>query len=340
MKKIIRLLLTLMVLVLMLPSCNKGPGEGGTGTLLGFVKLINHPYDDFSLTLDTIVADNSVVYISYGGDDGYGNHTQTNAEGLYLFENLSPGDYTILVNSPLDWEECVNIRLNNGSVTQAPTLYIHDGKVYGSSIIKGRVYAAYYQNGDYLGNSWAYEHRVYIRREGVDIPFDDTRVGPDGYFVFQNIPPGRYEVFTMTEVFNEVPHFVYQTITVYAAIQIYELEEQFEVIISSEQPSRFHEVKGRVYAFYYHNGSYRGEGWACEHLVYIRRAGEDIPFDDTRVGPDGYFAFQKLLPGEYEVYTVTQDFYEVPDFVFQTITVEEAEQTYELEERFEVIINV
>ena len=99
-------------------------------------------------------------------------------------------------------------------------------------------------------------------------------------------------------------------------------------------------VKGRVHAAYYHNGSYRGEGWACEHRVYIRRAGEDIPFDDTRVGPDGFFAFQKLQPGVYEVYTVTQDFNEVPDFVFQTIEVEEAGQVYELSEQFEVIINV
>ena len=63
-------------------------------------------------------------------------------------------------------------------------------------------------------------------------------------------------------------------------------------------------------------------------------------FDDTRVGPDGYFAFQKLQPGDYEVYTVTQNFNEVPDFVFQNITVEEAGQIYELEEQFEIIINV
>ena len=91
---------------------------------------------------------------------------------------------------------------------------------------------------------------------------------------------------------------------------------------------------------YFHNGSYQGEGWACEHRVYIRRVGEDVPFDDTRVGPDGYFAFQKLQPGEYEVYTVTQDLNEVPDFVFQTITVEEAGQIYMLEEQFEVVINV
>lgn len=69
--------------------------------------------------------------------------------------------------------------------------------------------------------------------------------------------------------------------------------------------------------------------------------GDDIPFDDTRVGPDGYFAFQKLQPGEYEVFTASDDIAtEIPDFVFQSIVVDEAGQVYELPEQFEVIINV
>ena len=99
-------------------------------------------------------------------------------------------------------------------------------------------------------------------------------------------------------------------------------------------------MKGRVYAEYYHNGSYRGEGWACEHRVYIRKVGENMPLDDTRVGPDGYFYFQKLLPGVYEVYTATESFLEVPEFLFQTIEVEAAGAVYELEEQFDIILNV
>ena len=69
--------------------------------------------------------------------------------------------------------------------------------------------------------------------------------------------------------------------------------------------------------------------------------GEDVPFDDTRVGPDGYFAFQKLQPGNYEVFTVSDNVNtEIPGFVFQSITVDEAGQIYELPEQFEVAINV
>ena len=106
------------------------------------------------------------------------------------------------------------VNLTRGAVANVPTLYIHDGKAYGTSIVKGRVHAAYYHNGSYRGEGWACEHRVYIRRVGEDIPFDDTRVGPDGYFAFQKLQPGEYEVYTVTQDFNEVPDFVFQTITV------------------------------------------------------------------------------------------------------------------------------
>ena len=99
-------------------------------------------------------------------------------------------------------------------------------------------------------------------------------------------------------------------------------------------------MKGKVHASYYHNGSWRGEGWAYEHRVYIRKVGEELHFDDTRVGVDGCFAFQKLQPGEYEIFTVTEDLDEVPSLLFQTITVDEAGVIYELENQFEVIINV
>ena len=59
------------------------------------------------------------------------------------------------------------------------------------------------------------------------------------------------------------------------------------------------------------------------------------------MGVDGYFAFQKLQPGEYEIFTITEDINtEVPELLFQTIKVEASGQVFELEEPFEVIINV
>lgn len=228
--------LILAVTALLLSACNKGPGEGGTGTVQGFVKLVHHPDDDYTLTPDTMVAAKTDVFIVYGDEAYFGNDAETNANGMYRFEYLRPGNYTVFAYSTLPSGEKVavseTVELQRGTIAIVPTLYIHDGKAYGTSVVKGRVHAAYYHNGSYRGEGWACEHRVYIRRVGDDIPFDDTRVGPDGYFAFQKLQPGEYEVYTVTQDFNEVPDFVFQTIMVEEAGQVYELLEQFEVIIN------------------------------------------------------------------------------------------------------------
>ena len=237
MNRMTRFLMMLFVLALIMPSCNKGPGEGGTGTVQGFVKLVHHPDDDYTLTSDTMAAAKTDVFIIYGDEAYFGNDVETGTDGMYQFEYLRPGDYTVFAYSTLPSGEKVavseSVNLQRGAVVNVPTLYIHDGKAYGTSIVKGRVHATYYHNGSYRGEAWACEHRVYIRRVGEDIPFDDTRVGPDGYFAFQKLRPGEYEVFTSSDdISTEIPDFVFQTITVKEAGQIYEIEEQFEVIIN------------------------------------------------------------------------------------------------------------
>lgn len=237
MNRMTRILMTLLALALILPSCNKGPGEGGTGTVQGYVKLVHHPDDDYTLTPDTMAAAKTDVFIIYGNEVYFGNDVETGADGMYQFEYLRPGDYTVFAYSTLPSGEKVavyeSVNLQHGAVVNVPTLYIHDGKAYGTSIVKGRVHATYYHNGSYRGEAWACEHRVYIRRVGEDIPFDDTRVGPDGYFAFQKLQPGEYEVFTASDdITTEIPDFVFQTVNVEEAGQIYEIEEQFEVIIN------------------------------------------------------------------------------------------------------------
>lgn len=237
MKKTITIFLVFAVAVLAFSACNKGPGEGGTGTVQGFVKLVHHPDDDYTLTPDTMDAAKTDVFIVYGDEAYFGDDAETNAQGMYQFEYLRPGDYTVFAYSTLPSGEKVavseTVELQRGAVAQVPTLYIHDGKAYGTSVVKGRVHASYYHNGSWRGEGWACEHRVYIRRVGDDIPFDDTRVGPDGYFAFQKLQPGEYEVFTASDdIVTEIPDFVFQSILVEEAGQVYELLEQFEVIIN------------------------------------------------------------------------------------------------------------
>lgn len=236
MKKTLKLLLLLLAVVL-LPACNKGPGEGGTGTVQGIVKLVHHPDNDFSLAADTMAAAKTDVFIVYGDEAFYGDDIETNPNGMYQFEYLRPGNYTVFAYSILPSGEKVavseTVQLSRGEVAQVPTLYIHDGKAYGTSIAKGRVHASFYHNGSWRGEGWAYEHRVYIRRVGEELHFDDARVGVDGYFFFQKLQPGEYEIFTVSDdIETEIPGLQFQTIKVEEAGQVYELEEQFEVVIN------------------------------------------------------------------------------------------------------------
>ena len=237
MNKMTRFLMALLALALVMPSCNKGPGEGGTGTIQGFVKLVHHPDDDFTLTPDTMVAAKTDVFIVYGDATYFGDDVETGADGMYQFEYLLPGRYTVYSYSTLPSGEKIavgeTVELSRGATVQVPTIYIHDGKAYGTSIVMGQVHASYWHNGNYQGEGWAYEHRVYIRRVGEELPFNDTRVGPDGYFAFQKLQPGEYEVFTVSDdISTEIPEFVFQSISVDEAGQVYTLEEMFEVIIN------------------------------------------------------------------------------------------------------------
>ena len=237
MNNAIKSYLVIMVMALALPSCNKGPGTGGSGTIQGFVKLVHHPDDDYTLTPDTMVAAKTDVFIVYGDQSYFGDDVETGADGMYQFEYLLPGEYTVYSYSTLPSGEKVamseTVELTRGATMQAPTLYIHDGKAYGTSVVKGRVHASYYHNGSWQGEGWAYEHRVYIRRAGEELHFDDVRVGVDGYFAFQKLQPGDYEIFTVTEsIETEIPELQSQTFTVDEAGHIYELPEQFEVIIN------------------------------------------------------------------------------------------------------------
>ena len=236
MKKTIQLLL-LLVAVALLPACNKGEGKGGTGTIQGHLKLVHHPDDDYTLTADTMAAAKTDVFLVYGDESFYGDDIETGPDGMYQFEYLRPGNYTVFAYSTLPSGEKVavseSVTLARGAVATVPTIYIHDGKAYGTSVVKGQVHASYWHNGSYRGEGWAYNHRVFIRRVGEELHFNDVRTGADGYFAFQKLQPGEYEVFTITEDSNtEVPELLFQTIRVDEAGQVYELAEQFEVVIN------------------------------------------------------------------------------------------------------------
>lgn len=222
------IMLALAIVALLFTSCNKGEGEGGTATIEGKVMLVLHDNDNYNLTVDTIAAAQTDVFIVYGDDVLYGDDMETGPDGAYCFKYLKKGDYTIFAYSTLASGEKIavtqTVTVKGGETITAPTIYVHEGKAYGTSMVRGQIWANYIHNGDDRGSGWAYEHRVYIRRVGEPYHFDDVRVGIDGYYYFQQLLPGEYEVYTFTENSNEVPSPLTKTITVTEAGQVYDLD--------------------------------------------------------------------------------------------------------------------
>ena len=229
-----RIIIAFLVMCYALSSCNNKEGEGGTGTIRGYVKLVHHPDDDYQLNVDTLNAAKTDVFIVYGNDEFYGDDIETDPDGLYQFEYLTPGDYTVFAYSTLATGEKVavaqTVKLERGQVAEVPTIYIHDGKAYGTSVITGRVWAWYFHNNEYRGEGWAYEHRVYLRKLGDSYHIDDVRVGLDGIFAFQKVLPGTYEVITYTQDAQEVPSPLIDTVTV-KADEILQMEPDTTFIV-------------------------------------------------------------------------------------------------------------
>lgn len=228
-------LIGLLCVVLIFVSCKRNEGEGGTGVVQGYVMLINHPDDNYTLPADTIVAAKTDVFIVYGNSDFYGDDVETDDKGFYKFKYLTPGNYTVFAYSTLASGDKVpvtaSISIGKGETGNVPTIYVHQGKAYGTSIVTGKVYAMYFHNDTYRGQGWAYEHRVYIRKEGDPYHFDDVRVGLDGVFAFQKLQPGNYEVFTFTENSAEVPSPLIETISVENIGEIIEMEPDTTFVV-------------------------------------------------------------------------------------------------------------
>lgn len=218
MKCFSKIILALVLVCFSLTGCNNKEGEGGTGTVQGYVRLVHHPDDDYQLTADTLNAAKTDVFIVYGDEEFYGDDIETNPDGFYQFEYLTPGNYTVFAYSTLATGEKVavseTVTLERGSVVTVPDIYVHDGKAYGTSIVQGKVWGVYFHNATYHGEGWAYEHRVYLRKLGEAYHQDDVRVGLNGVFAFQKVLPGTYEVITYTQDANEVPSPMIDTVTV------------------------------------------------------------------------------------------------------------------------------
>lgn len=207
MKKQVFFILSLLPLFLF-SSCINEEGEGGTGTVEGWIMQVNHPDGEYNFTTDTFPAAEARVYIQYGGEEPYSDDMRTGPDGYFKFKYLNKGSYTIFAYNeyPNGRLEAVKetVTIKKGETGTTKDIYIHKGKMYGKSMIKGELRARYYNKTTLVTEAALPGERAYIRKKsttkGVEYPpFNDVRAGADGTFVFEKIAVGDYEVYAISE---------------------------------------------------------------------------------------------------------------------------------------------
>lgn len=79
-------------------SCNKEAGKGGTSSIRGKIEV-----DDYNQTFTTLWAEydgaDRDVYIIYGNHVTYSDDVKTGPDGVFQFDYLTKGQYTVYVYS-------------------------------------------------------------------------------------------------------------------------------------------------------------------------------------------------------------------------------------------------
>ncbi|MCG8576216.1 MAG: hypothetical protein MI810_15100 [Flavobacteriales bacterium] len=91
--------LLLFGLVLLMASCEKPAGEGGTSAIYG--KAYAEVYNEAGTEIvSQYYAADEDVFIIYGGENGtYDDKFATSHDGSFRFENLTIGTYTLFIYS-------------------------------------------------------------------------------------------------------------------------------------------------------------------------------------------------------------------------------------------------
>lgn len=205
--------------------------------------------------------------------------------------------------------------------------------VGGSATIQGKVFKVIHADDNYdmsTDTIVASKQDVFIVYGDDGFVGDDVETGEDGAFRFRYLTAGTYTVYAYSELANGEKVAVSQTI----AIKRGETVTLPDIYIHTGKANGTLMVKGWLRATWFDkNGTTLNTDWAYGERVYIQRLGEPYYFDDTRVGLNGLFYFQKLQPDTYIVFTFGESpsngtNMETPVPVCDTITVSQSDTVY------------
>ena len=212
-RNLIIFFLILIASMLSLSSCRNDEGLGGNSSITGIIieKVYN---DDCSILLHEQPAMDEDIYIIFGDHQTIGEDKTTNYNGVFEFDYLFPGDYTVFYysnDSVSSYEEDIEVKYD---ITIEKNESFDMGNLYiikkidfddGNAQIKGTVYIINYLNSSVYPNlivkdtTLAQEQEIYITYGNHEYYDDRIRTQYDGTFEFNNLIKGNYEVFLYSE---------------------------------------------------------------------------------------------------------------------------------------------
>ena len=210
----------------------------------------------------------------------------------------------------------------------------------GRATIEGTVYVINHPDDNYTletDTMAAVKTDVFIIYGDDNYIGDDVETDQNGHYRFKYLKPGTYTILAYTVYPNGRKEAVTQTVTVKGGATV----TVPDIYVHQGKALGTSIIKGTVMAYYIDkDGDIIGTGPAYEHRVYLQRANEPYFIDDVRVGLDGVFAFQKVEPGDYIVFTTSSstDGNEIPGIIQKNVTVENADEIVTIEEVFHVYI--
>ena len=208
--------LVFSLVILLLISCERDEGFGGTSSISGKIKIKEYN-NDMSVLLDEYNAPDHNVYLVFGTNSTVGDEAETSYTGDFSFRYLNPGDYELFYYSDdtaisSGHDEIAfskKITLSNKEDINLGTLYSYRFRDFdqGNATIRGRVMMITYNKNaipplddeDILDIVPAQDYEVYLKygdHEGYD---ERVRTDYDGYFQFRELIKGNYRIYTYTE---------------------------------------------------------------------------------------------------------------------------------------------
>lgn len=203
----------LLLLMMLLSSCEKIEGKGGTGSISGI--LTEHFYnDDYSSLIMQKPAVDEEIFILYGDEQSVGDREVTGITGEFRFTYLYPGSYVIYYMTrdstsvvDMNIEKVYEVELDKGEDLDLGELEKLSTLDYdeGSAVIRGVVKEIAYDGDSRWPNlvkeyeDFAYEHEVYLTYGNHSYYDNRNRTQHDGSFEFSNLIPGNYLIFLYSD---------------------------------------------------------------------------------------------------------------------------------------------